>query len=464
MRARHVLIGLVLLLVTAGTHSARATTVYPDRFPADPVLAGGRAVWVERAPQGAVQLVAAPDGHDPRVIQLVRPDQAPAGQYLSVALAASDETAVVQTYASTNNGFGAVPDYTELLAGSPDGPLQTHGRCRGEGVPLRSVDASGGAFVWRQCDGGLGHVEIRDSTVGAPAAAAVGQGGFGARIAGRYVAWLDGDRPYTGLGSANETDIVVYDRIARAEVYRIPRDALPGPVQSLDIQEDGKLAFAYQVTYPTRTSAVGWASISEPSVHRLPLAPMGSYDVHIADDRIAFQRGKVIHGIVVPNAEIGISDLAGNTSTVARGTDDLLFQESFDYDGRRVISHVLGCERRKLIIRSATYLAASTDQRRCPLKLLRRPVYRRGVVTLRLGCGALLPPCGFNVRLRTAGHHSQPLGKDTSNSPNPVRVKLSPSARRLLARRGMLRLAIAADLFDGVGRPSIRRTTAILRK
>lgn len=70
-------------------------------------------------------------------------------------------------------------------------------------------------------------------------ARSVGLGGVGVRIAGRYVAWLDG--PYRDV-PGSVYDIVVYDRMTDGELYRVSRNELDGSPISLDVQEDGKVA------------------------------------------------------------------------------------------------------------------------------------------------------------------------------------------------------------------------------
>jgi hypothetical protein len=328
---------------------------------------------------------------------------------------------------------------------------------------LRSVDVSEDAYVWRECDSGRGHVEIRDRGARPLSPArSVGTGGYGARIAGRYVAWLDGSY----IGSPDDVnDIVVYDRVTDAEVYRVPHAELPGVVRSLDVQDDGKVAFAFAAIRRSEQQVVGWASPAEPHVHRLPLAPSQNYDVHIAADKIAFERGR--GSDVIQDAEVGLSDLAGHTQIVVKHADDYPTSQSFDYDGQHLVWRQLGCEHPELVIAAVDAQPSPGGARHCPLKLLRAPTYRNGKVSFRLDCGAFGPRCEFAVALRTIGRHARAVGETGfpgRATRNPVSVTLSHRARRTLARHGTIRLAVKAELFDDQLRQQIRHTTVTVRR
>ena len=174
------------------------------------------------------------------------------------------------------------------------------------------MDVSGDAYVYRQCDAELGHVEIRDPGA-VPSSRSVGSGGYGARISGRYVAWLGGAYSYT---FGNTVDVVVYDRFVGQEVYRLPRADIPGTIHGLDVQDDGKVAIAYENgTTDLNPVVVGWASPQEPRLHRLPLPPRGEYGLRIAGDQIAYQAG-VARNFTIQRADVGIVDLAGRTRLV----------------------------------------------------------------------------------------------------------------------------------------------------
>lgn len=429
-------------------------------LPLTPVLSGGGALWTESSPSGGFAVKAGSAGRGQTTVQRLRPENPNMSEYLAPALAGSDTLTLAGNTAFARDPFSVAQAYTEVYGGSRLGPLSRVARCGGTRVNLRSFDVSGDAYAYHQCDDAGGHVEIRD--LGSPPlgpARSVGSGGFGARIAGRYVAWLDGS--YHDDVTYNTTDIVVYDRVAGTEVYRVPAAELPGLIQSLDVQADGKVAFAFAPTDRNLTLVVGWASPQEPHVHRLPLKPMTSYDVHLAGDTIAFERGNAPNG-VVQDAEVGISDLAGRAHIVGRHADDYLFQESLDYDGQSVLWRHLGCSRAELVIRNAASVAGSTPPPRCPLKLLRRPTYKAGRATFAIGCGAFSPPCSFFVELRIGNAHGRLAGRADSKS--PVRIKLSKAAQHTLKHRRSIRLHLTVSISDDALRCQDRTATITLRR
>jgi hypothetical protein len=420
-------------------------TVTPDRFPFDPVLSGDRAVWFETTPAADVAVVGARAGEPPRRLQAIARDRS-AASILSARIAASPALVLAGIEGSTIGGGGAASvAYGEVWVGAAAGPLERIVRCEesgGDQVGLRSVDASGAAYVYRVCDGGPGHVEVRDTSANPLSPArSVGSGGHGARIAGRYVAWLEN---YSPGAVTNGAHVVVYDRVADGEVYRLAPEAVPGPINGIDLQGDGTVALAYG---GDRGLAVGWASPSEPRLHPLGLAGRGDYDVRIARDRIAFQRGTSEIGQAI-DAEVGVSDLRGNARIVARHTDDYYLRESFDFDGRRVLWRNVGCTRVRLVVRSAAArTAARQAQRRCPLVLKKRPSVRAGVATFGFGCPALRKPCRFYVVLRAVGSR-RVIGSARFGRRNPVRIRLTSWARRRLAARGALRVRAKVEMSD----------------
>jgi hypothetical protein len=227
------------------------------------------------------------------------------------------------------------------------------------------------------------------------------------------------------------------------------------------------VAFAFAAVRAGEQQVVGWASPAEPHVHRLPLAPSQNYDVHIAADRIAFERGRDSRGdFAIQDAEVGLSDLAGHTQIVARHADDYPSQESFDYDGQHLLWRQLGCEHPELVIAAVDAQPSPGGARHCPLKLLRPPTYRHGTVSFRFDRGAFELPCTFDVWLRTPGAHGRAVGTNVPGrgSTNPVNIELTRAARLTLARRGRIRLAVKVRLSDANFRQQIRHTTVTVRR
>jgi hypothetical protein len=444
-------VGVWLSVVAA----APAATVNTERFPATPVFAGDAVLWTQGWPSDSVELWSAAPGAEPRRVQRIAFPPTNAG-YVTASLAASSAFALLtaNVYAVTTSP-NIVPTSFRYLGGPPAGPLEQFLECgRSEFDRDRpAADVWGEAYVYRQCDGEGGHVEIRDGAaepVSGPQS--VGRGGVEARIAGRFVAWLDGI--YTDVpGSAY--DLVVYDRVAAAELYRIPRSEQLGSVLSLDVQEDGKVAFVLFRGRTDRRVEAGWASPEEPRVHITPLPPRTRYGVRMAGDRIAYQADLYPGSDSGQDAELGLVDLAGAVTVIARRTlAPRGATESFDYDGERLLWRELGCKRWRLVVRGTADPGSSPGNARgCPLRLTARPTVRRGVATLRFACRPFPRSCTFDVLLRIAGSRT---GAGTARSRgNPVRVKLTRAARRRLARRGTLALRVRAWAYTVVERQAV---------
>lgn len=437
----------------------------------DPVLAGDQALWLLGHRGGGFDLWSGAPREPIRRIQRFpfRPsDEFKRDGYLVGSVAASPALALVSTYGyeyAGDRSGGYDPTFGEHYLGPPGGPLRRIMRCaRERDVGMRSADVWGAAYAYRQCDEAAGHVEIRDAAA-APLSPArsVGRGGYSVRIAGRYVAWLD--TPHEVSGCPGDFELVVYDRVADAEVYRVPNAEMAGRVNSLDVQEDGKAVIVFEPG-PCSPIEVAWISPQEPYLHRLPLERRDHYQVKMANDQIAFQRGDQVLADSVPDAEVGISDLAGNVRIVARHTDVFRGVDSFDFDGERLAWREFGCEERRVVIRRADKPGeAPGGGTNCRARLLRRPVVSgRGVAELWFGCGAFSKPCGFQAELRRPGRNGAPVGRTPdSYPPNPVRVKLRRAAWRLLKRRGSLRVKATVTLVDQAARQQTRRATIRLK-
>jgi hypothetical protein len=439
-----------------------AAQIRPSAFPYEPAFAGDRVLWFERLADGAATVEEGPVAGPPRTVQ--RFPEHGGADVLDLALAASPQRAVVSVNAYEDVGprFGLRPLYVDVFTGPSAGPLERIFRCPGDEVRLRSVDVSGDAYVYRQCDDHAGHVEVRDP--GEPSLSpsrSVGFGGYGARIAGRYVAWLDGY--YSEAVTTNAADVVVYDRVLDSELYRIPRSEIPGLIHSLDVQDDGKVAFAFDPSGDYERGVwVAWASPAEPRVHLLPLGPRHEYDVKIANDRIAFQRGNGPNW-AIQDAEVGIAELSGRTRILGRGSDDMARRESFDFDGRRLVWIELGCEDRTIVVHDIDAASRENPRGRCRLRLLSRPRLRGRVLRLRVGCGALPGPCWFAVSLRTTGPGRRRYVGYGGGDSDGVRVSLTRAGQRLLARRGSLRLRVEARFGNNTHADS-RHTTIVVRR
>jgi len=438
--------------------TARARTIATIGVAHSPALAGERLLWTESGARGVVLWTAAP-GEVARRVQVFRPRSTYAA---GPALAASPSLTILSQFGFQDFGEleGTRPAYVDHYRGPPGEPLDRFVSCPGEEAAFRSVDVSGQAYAYRQCDDQGGHVEIRDeAAVPMSPPRSVGSEAFGVRIAGRYVAWLDGAL-YTLRETDNDSDIVVYDRVADAEVYRLPPTEVPGRVHGLDVQDDGKIAIAFRTE--RNGVGLGWASPDEPYLHLLPLPARRGYGVRMADDEIAFQTG-ASRDSFIQHAKVAITDLAGNVRVVARRTEAAEFLESFDYDGERFVWREFGCEERRLVVWDAGAPGmARGGGKQCPLRLLRRPRVRRAATVLRIGCGAFVTPCRFGVTLR-ARRDGTRVGHVIWRK-NPVKVPLNRRARRLIRERGSLRVEAEVRLFDAGHRRQTRHGAIRLRR
>jgi len=278
-------------------------------------------------------------------------------------------------------------------------------------------------------------------------------GGLNTRIAGPYVAY-----------DARGKDIVVLDWTTGVERYRLP---IPGPFPEnsfdLDVQADGKVAFAYD-TGPRM--AVAWASPSEPFAHPVDLPARSSYAIKLVGDRIAFARTSVVSfGILgeVGDAlgEAGVSDLRGPGRVVARR----VLTEALDFDGRRLALVEAGCRGPRIAVRGSDEPPAAP--RSCPL-LLARPIRqdRRGRLAVAVSCRGLTRGCGV-ARLRIAARRGKRLVTLASaryrSNPTTVRLRLRRGASALLARRRG-RVVVSARLVDDeLAHTELRRTRTRVR-
>ena len=438
--------------------AARVETPVPA---AGPVLAGERVVWATARADGGVDVRSATGSADARVVQEVRPADAgePPASRLRPQLAASPaRIALVANPATDSRSW----DARVIFTGPPVGPFgRVGGRC---GLPgnypdyPRPVDVDGDAIVYPACDE-AGGLEVREFSPAPMTQRILAKGATGARLAGRWVAWLEGGTVWDLDVFAG--DLVVYDRLTMREAYRIPRAELGRGVHSLDLQDDGKVAFSFGVG---RGHAVGWASPEAPSVHRIPLSERNVYEVRIGAGRIAFLGGRGVN-LDVPLAEVGVSDLGGSVRVLASGAQDLIGPESFDFDGTRVAWYTLGCtdatiETRGVDDAQLPYRARSGCALRLNPKPSRRPVLLSGrYVRLYVDCAGFADrTCRARDLILTSG------GRVLARSDRAERIDLTAAGRRAFRGRSKLHVRGTALLTDAAGRRERRTATFTVRR
>jgi hypothetical protein len=245
-------------------------------------------------------------------------------------------------------------------------------------------------------------------------------------------------------------NLVVYDRIARAVAYRIPESAAPGGFPSVDLQEDGKIVVAYRRSTGHPEMRVAWASVEEPRLHPLSLAPMHSYHLRIHDNEIAFDRGQSLDLFAVPLAEVGIVDLAGHSRLLTREAYSSVYNERFDFDGDRLVWAARGC--RDWLIETHSKQDRGTDARRKPCALRFKGAARR------LGRGRLRVAvrCIGSNRCDVRNMRVSRRGRLVGQAPKGGTVSLTPYGRQLLTVGGSLKLRAVATVTDDARRQERR--------
>lgn len=324
MRRARRIAGLVLAGMLATAPGATGASWYTGtRAPGPVAIAGPFVEWLAPLRSGATALYAARAGRQQRRLQsFARPSGNSSAQPTRFAASASAVVLerTIEVPGAPGDGDSKGKD---LFAGGVAERLTSMLRC--DGAPgVSGADVSRSVLAFRRCDGSL---EIRDLT-GREPPEVVGTDPHEPAIAGRYVAWLDG--PY--LGTSSQADLVVYDHTLGREVYRIPAASIPGQVNALSVQGDGKVVFTYYAdpSDVRKGVAVAWSSPAHPVVHDTGLAHRFEYVVKIAHDRIVFAR--FAKSQRTDDEEVGISDLRGRARVLSHRARGL----ALDYDGTHI--------------------------------------------------------------------------------------------------------------------------------
>jgi hypothetical protein len=458
--------GAICFVVLAAALAAPAGAAVPDGIPteepvAGPVLSGSRALWVVPTRNYGFELRAARTGERPATLFAAAPR--PDG-ILTPAIAASPERWIL-THASGSRGsrFGTRFEARTVLTALDGAPAETLDEgCGLSGVPdtpREAADVDGNTVVFPRCDESGRHAAVvRDYSGPSVVEQAIpGARTAGLRIAGRYVAWLDG----LHSGAERAADVVVYDRLAGLEAYRLTRAAIGGDVHSLDLQSDGKVAFSHSAPGGWK---VAWASPAEPRVHALPLAPRERYDVRIANDRIAYMTGDQPGAGVLSLGEVGVSGLDGPARRIGNLAEGSVFTDDVDFDGERIAWWSYRCTDAVIRIAAVDGPAASMAPRSgCALRFERPPRLKSAWVRLSPDCfGFALEACEARdvVLKATRGGRAVTVGRGAS----AARVDLTPAGRALLRRGGRVGVRVSAVLTDDAGRRERRAGRATLQR
>jgi hypothetical protein len=322
------------------------------------VLAGDGVTWLTRLPGGGRALYSARPGRPPRRVDSF-PRAGEPDNFTGGAFAGSGSTVALEneTFVPGNRVDGPASGGTVFYAGGFGKRLDSlGGRCYFTlGTGLGRVDVSGTTVAFERCDG---TVEVRD-LAGGRVPQVLGHDVHAVRLAGPYLAWLEG--LYNDTSSWSQADIVVYDRKTGTEAYRIPAGAIATRVASFSLQSDGKVAFAFDpsATDSDARKILAWASPSQPSVHRLPLPRRLAYTVLLGRDRIVF--ASYANASDGTREQVGVTDLQGHSHLIVRKGSGL----GIDYDGTHIAYTIRACQRYTVVRQSLSARKHPSPPRSC---------------------------------------------------------------------------------------------------
>lgn len=299
------------------------------------------------------------------------------------------------------------------------------------------------------------HAVAAGSTCGAPALVRDHSGGSGptdsslpvvyaVRMAGRYVAWPESPPAVSGT-----TDLVVYDRVADHEAYRLTET-----VAAFDVQEDGKVAFTKVEQGDGHHAAIAWASQAEPTAHVIGAAT-GYPEIRMAADRVA------VSSAVAPDSrDFRVLTLAGE-ETAHTVTEAAI--GGFDFDGSRLASASRPCADALVLAWDLTKADAPAPPRgACPAATVDQARLaigkdRRTAVWLRCTSRRSTLGCGGKLRLLARGRQSRAGTPAARYLLASVFYHVQPGNRTRLR----LRLGPAATRFLALHRGASVRATSI---
>lgn len=455
-----VLVAVCITSVLLGSGVAGAAPVSTPAgtfFPVGgPRLAGEEVLWTQTRPDGGFVLRrGSPGSSSARTIFTRANNQVQ--RRSDVKFAASAQEVLVSHRLIDSSGVRLLADPIDrgTVRLLEDGEAERLGpACRGDSCAGQAVDLFGSVGIFPGSESET--ATIRDLAQPASTAFTVTDVDLFPRLAGRYAAWI------------SNLDVVVYDRLARAELYRLDNVAEPElsslSFESLDVQEDGKVAFVFTSSTGVQ---VGWASPSEPFVHRLPLPDDDFYTVKLVGDLIAFLRTG--GGIPSARGALGTVDLDGRSRILVRPVEADLSGETFDFDGPRLAWIERTCAGARIQVSALAELAARPrlkGPRSCRLRLSRRPrtINRGATLVLRFGCAGFERRCSSrNVSVRTARSYrvggvrvkrgaSIAGSRRGSSGGTPLRLDVSRVGRRLLRERKELKVVVRARVGDPLTR------------
>jgi hypothetical protein len=452
-------VGAVAAPAEAATRTVARSAFVPL---AGPALAGDRVVWSVGRARGGFQVLTRPVSGGARRAQWIRPP-APGYEWRPTLAASSQRVLVQGTNGSRFQVFGGP-------VGGSLRPLAAE--CEAYQQTVRSLDVAGTRSAYRgpPCSRNEAEAVVSDDASTPPTRARLADGALGMRVAGRFVAYTI---PPPAHDMERLRDIVVHDVEAGAELYRVPGRSVPagllkggfaGSYPSLDVREDGAVAFVFLVFRGGAwRSRVAWSSPRDRRVRVLPLPQAGHYAVRFAGSRLLVLRAPRFSTGGVTGATLELRDLRGRLRrVVATGVDDHFLHERFDADPRRVTYVRRSCAGATVHVRSLSEPrpARWRSPSRCRLRLIGRPQIdlEDGTVEFLTTCRGLPRDClvagaKATVTERVRGRRrTREIGEGYTSEPGArfpsILIELYPEAVRRLRRHRRLRTTITARMGD----------------
>ncbi len=453
------LVTAAILLTTASMASAEVVARLPYAPAQGPVIAGPRVLVTVSGPS-AVTIFDAQAGK-PALLATLPGEQARTdgggfdarGVSASIAADAGGLVAAVRTQLTLAGGRSGDPGQSllRIWAGTWGGDVRpVSGPCQEpNAVAFPGISSTTVTTMAADCSAPT----IFDLVSGATrpltplAAEAVA-------LSGDLVAWLERGSVQAFEGKPGFA--VVADAATGQERYRVPiRFTAIRPV----LGSDGTLV----LVGPSLAGGAMVATLARPELRPVHV-PAGRVlsGARLAGGRLAI--------LTVPagtrsrsrnDGEILVEDVdGGGARTVAQGVSDY-GQDSFDFDGRRVVALSTTCTAVRIVRMSASAVApALARQPRCPLAQARRPRWRDDGLSVALSCRGLSVRCTVTrITARVGSAHGRLLGRATERDATtviPVR-----SAARHRYQHGVTRVWLQATLDDGTGMTTRTTTTVV---
>lgn len=367
------------------------------------------------------------------------------GSFLAV-LTASDFDGREQSTFDVGLAAGPRPRSTR------DAPLGGVIKCSGMGLSgSGSSFALSGALLVHDatpCESeiGPGRIGIRDLATGSRRVEQLPDGRVlvGLATAGRFVAAsLAKSHDYGDPNFEAEHFVALFDRERPGAIVTASAGEY-GP--AFDVQSDGRVAICSQE---------GRLSTFSPTQRQPRELGSCAGSPKIARDRVVFRE---------PGGNVAVSDPRGRRETVfPLGAVETPY--GLDFDGRSVVYAAPRCVRGTEILRTrVTTRARGRPYAKCPA-IIRSPkrlrVTRQGRAKFGLGC-----PRGCNGHFGMNGAGYQVASGFFNRRPgrSVVRTRLDRYGRRLLRRRGGLRVKLTIVVYDRDGKRSRTRRTLRLTR